>query len=298
MRLRISRNLPASQASNIIRLWSLPVLILLLAISHESSFGQTDFTRIYGPVDRDVAVPKLTGVFGQVDASALAELVDHIGAVLASGWHDMSGTGKITYMVGETTEVDDATLTILNANSYRLDVARPQGTQSTRSIGEFGVLIATNGSKQFLPPATATQGLFAFPQLRVATFPSSQTSIYDMGMLSVDGKMLHRISVEHPLGAAATPNSSSENAHPPVGVVTDFYLDPVSHLLIKSVASIQLSGLRAQFLQCTTYSDYRKVSGSLVPFRFEQSLNGQIEWVLQLNAVELNTGIQQSSFSN
>jgi hypothetical protein len=273
------------------------LLLPLLAFPLHLTLAQTDFTRVFGPVDRDVKVPAATGSFGHVDATALAELVDHIKAVQSSAWHDMSGTGKITYPLGDSSEVDDAVLTVLNADSYRLNVTKTQGSQTIRTIGGHGVIVDGDGKKQFLLPATAAQGFLAFPQLRVSTFPSSQTSVYDKGMLAVDGKTLHRVSIEHPLGNASAASSSAKGAHAPVGIVTDFYFDPVSHLLIESVASIKLSGLRSEFLQCITYGDYRSVDGSLVPFRFEQSLNGQIQWTLQLDTIELNSGVKQTFFT-
>ncbi len=242
-------------------------------------------------------MPAATGVFGHIDAAALAEVVDQLKAVQVSPWHDMSGTGKITYPLGDSSEVDDAALTILNGDSYRLDVTRTQGSESTRIIGEYGVSNTGDGNRQFLFPATAAQGLLAFPQLRVSTFPTPQTSVYEKGMQVVDGKTLHRLSIEHPLGKPSVASSTAEATHAPVGIVTDLYFDPVSHLLIKSVASIKLSGARSELLQCITYGDYRNVDGSLVPFRFEQSLNGQIQWILQLSAVDLNTGVKQTFFT-
>jgi hypothetical protein len=292
MRLRGRLAVPTQHVRNLRR----TSLLLLLAFPLHPMLAQTDFTRILGPVDRDVKVPTATGVFGHVDAAASTELIDHVKAVGASPWHDMSGTGKITYQLGESAEVDDAALTILNADSYRLDIKRNQGNRSIRILGASGVTTEDDGSKQFLLPGTAAQGLFAFPQLRVATFPGNLTSIYDKGMLAVDGNTLHRLSVEHPLSNAPAASKSANSKSGPVGVVTDLYFDPVSHLLIKSVASIKLSGLRSEFIQCVTYDDYRQVGTSLVPFRFEQSLNGQVQWTLQLDEVELNTGLKQANF--
>ncbi len=258
--------------------------------------AQTDFTRVYGPVDRDVAVPRETGVFGHVDPAASTEIVEHIKAVGASTWHDMYATGKITYPNGDKAEVDDATFSILNGDSYRLDINAPQGTRSIRVLGGFGAIQESDGTKDFLLPSTAAQGLAAFPQLRVATFPTNHTSIYDKGTLTVDGKVLHRLAVERPLGSVAMGDYSATKKRTPPDIVTDLYFDPTSHLLSKSAASIRLSGSRSEFIQCVTYDDYQKIDNSLIPFRFTQSLNGQVQWVLQLDHVELNTGLKQANF--
>jgi hypothetical protein len=258
--------------------------------------AQTQFTRVYGPTDRDVAIPSATGVFGHVDSAASAEIIAHIKAVGAPTWHDMSATGKITYPDGDRAEIDDATLSILNSDSYRLDVKTPQGTRSTRLLGGFGAIQESDGTKDFLLPSTAAQGLAAFPQLRVATFPTNQTSIYDKGTLTVDGKALHRLAVERPLGSVAVGDYSPTRKHTPPDILTDLYFDPTSHLLSKSVASIRLSGSRSEFVQCVTYDDYQQIDNSLIPLRLTQSLNGQVQWVLQLDHVELNTGLKQADF--
>ena len=178
-------------------------LFMLITSSVALLHAQTDFTRVYGPVDRDVAVPTATGTFGRVDAAASTEVVEHIKAVGASAWHDMSGTGKITYPSLDNEEVDDVTLSILNGNAYRLNIKGTQGTRTIRLLGAFGAIQEADGTKQFLLPSTAAQGLAAFPQLRAATFPTSQTSIYDKGTVTIDGKTLHRLAVERPL--ARTP---------------------------------------------------------------------------------------------
>lgn len=272
-------------------------LLLLLALPLHCADAQNNFTRIFGPVDKDVAVPVATGVFGHVDASASTEILEHLTAVGLSPWQDLSAAGTITYPLSGVDEMDTAAFTILNADSYRLDVQTPQGARSTRIIGGSGATLQPDGSKEFLLPVAAAQGLVAYPQLRIAAFPSSQTSVYDKGMLAVGGTTLHRIAVEHPLGNPSASVASSGNPTAPTSVVTDLYFDPTSHLLIKSVASIKLSGLGSDFIRCTTYDDYRKVGASMIPFHITESLNGQVQWSLQLNTVALNTGLAQTTFT-
>ncbi|MCU1252892.1 MAG: hypothetical protein JWQ49_5921 [Edaphobacter sp.] len=47
-------------------------------------------------------------------------------------------------------------------------------------------------------------------------------------------------------------------------------------------------GHSAKCLRVVTYSDYRKVGTSMVPFRYDESMDGQQYWVLQLSDVRLN----------
>lgn len=260
--------------------------------------GQTNFTRIYGPADRDVAVPEPPGMLGKYDPAALSEITDHLKAVESSSWTDLKANGQITYPRGEggNSEIDDASLSILGGQDFRLDVTTPKGVRSIRIAWRVGAIEEADGSKVFLPQATAALGLMAFPQLRAEDLSGGKASVIDDGMATVDGQALHRVALVYPL--QATPAGKTVPAAPTgQKVAVDLYFDPTSHLLIKSVDVITLSGAGNQrFLRCTTYGDYRQVNGALIPYKYIQSLNGQLLWMLQLSEVQLGTGLTRSAF--
>ncbi len=274
-------------------------LLLLLLISPALALqAQTDRGRVYGPLDSDVKMPKATGKFGQIDASASSEIASHRNAVGASStWQGMSGTGQITYPGDSSPVVDDATFTILNIDNFRLDVTTANGIQSTRISGAYGAIKSADGTMRYFVPTSAKQGLVAYPLLLDAAFPRVGTSVFDMGMITVNGNPLHRITVERPLNPAMLPSASMPMREKLwQDVVTDYYFDPTTHLLHKSVDLIQIPGSKSKMLQCITYSDYQRVEGVLIPFNYRQTLNGHVQWILQLNQVQAYPSQQQSFF--
>ena len=80
-------------------------------------------------------------------------------------------------------------------------------------------------------------------------------------------------------------------------VTADFYFDPTSHLLIKSVCPVLMgAGHPVTFLSVVTYSDYRKVGTAMIPFRYTETLNGQLYRTLQLSGVQLSPDLTSQYF--
>ena len=67
-------------------------------------------------------------------------------------------------------------------------------------------------------------------------------------------------------------------------------------LLLKSSAFVTFAGTRSRLLQCVTYDDYRQAGDSMVPYKFSESLDGQLQWVLQLSQVQTASSLKQSDF--
>lgn len=253
-----------------------------------SAVAQADFTRIYGSEDQAVPTPTFVGTLGQKDTGALQELVDYLKAVDILNWQGMQASGTLTDHSGNTNQ---ATLTILNGNQFRLDVQTPRGERSTRISGSYGRTLEADGKSFSMPPAAATTGLLAFPRLLVATFPESNMAFIDRGLVQIGGQSLHRITLEESAFPEAT-KADSRN----VGV-TDLYFDPSSHLLLKSASAVQLdSGDNERYLLVVTYGNYQNVQGNLIPCTYSQSLNGQPQWTLQLNSPSLQPSVDSSYF--
>lgn len=253
-----------------------------------ASHTQTDFTRIYGADDQTIPTPAFLGALGQKDAAALQELTDYLKAVNVSTWKGLQATGMLTDSSGGSSQ---ATLTVLSGDHSRLDVHTPSGERSTRISGTYGKTLEVDGKGFFMPPVTAKVGLIAFPQLLVSTFPASNASLIDRGQVQIDGKLLHRITVEQAVFAGIS-SASQRNTS-----VIDLYFDPSTHLLLKSASSVQLVSSDSQrYLIVITYGDYQNVQGSLIPFAYSQTLNGKQQWTLQLNNTDLQPSVDTSYF--
>jgi len=250
-----------------------------------------EFTRILGAEDTEVIVPKAVLPLSRKDAAALQEIIDFLKATNGTNWSGMQASGTLTSPSGDSEAQSPATLTIQNGDAFRLDVNAPEGQRSIRIQGSYGQILESDGVKHSLPVVTARGGLFAFSRLMAATFPGAQTSILDQGTLSIDGKALHRITIEEPAFSGGTPASADQVS------AVDLYFDSATHLLIKSVASVQIdSADRARYVQAVTYGDYRKVDNVLLPFAYHKTLNGQRQWALQLTDIQLKSSVNTSYF--
>lgn len=266
-------------------------LLVLALVSVPLHGQQNPFTAIHGTTDQGVMLPQKSPMVGRQDPAALLEIRAYQKAIGLAAWADMKGTGLITSNTADHT-VENATLWILGQNRYRLDVETSRGTQSTILGGPVGAVRNAGGQVKPVDARDSHAGLFSFPLLADANFPNPNTSLTDNGMVSVDGVSLHRITVEWPW--EGNPLDANGNARTSV---VDFYFNPQTHLLMKTVnAVIGSMESPAQLLRAISYDDYRVADGIKVPYQYRQTLNGQLLWTLQLNEIQLHIGLANSSF--
>jgi hypothetical protein len=256
--------------------------VIARAQSTPTSAEQITQTLAPGSLDTDVAIPNATGELGHQDAAALKEITEHLAVVGSAPWLGMQGTGQIVYGAKDPTAYS-ATLSILQDDRFRLDAQTNKGEMSLRIHGQAGKIQGTGGPAETIPPDTAAAGIFPFGLVRKVHFPGRDTSLVDHGLTTVGGVQLHRITVETP-SIGRDPVTKSRRM-----IAIDLYFDPASHLLAKSASSSFIAvGHSAKFLRVVTYSDYRKVGTAMVPFRYDESMDGQQYWALQLSDVQLN----------
>jgi hypothetical protein len=231
-----------------------------------------------------------TGLLGQHDAAALKEITEHLAVVGTAPWLGMQGTGQIVFGDKDPTTYN-ATLSMIGSDRFRLDAQTNKGEMSIRIHGQAGKIQGAGGPAETIPPNTAAAGIFPFGLVRTGHFPGQETSLVDHGLTTVGGVQLHRITVETP-SIGRDPATKSRRT-----IVIDLYFDPASHLLAKSASSsFPADGHSAKFLRVVTYSDYRKVGTSMIPFRYDESMDGQQYWVLQLSDVQLNPALDAAYF--
>ena len=118
-------------------------------------------------------------------------------------------------------------------------------------------------------------------------------------MVTIKGTSLHRIAMVTKArtrgNAPAEGSSSSQRSLS--SVVVDFYFDPSTNLLVKSVSVVRLPGAGTEnFLRVLTYADYRQVNNVLLPFQIKESLSGEPQWVLNLSQVEFTSNTNPTVF--
>lgn len=232
--------------------------------------------------------PLPTGVLGVKQQLALDEINAHIHAVSANGWQDLEGTGTLTFPAGDA---HSASLYLLRSAHSRLDIVMDSGTRSLRLRGSVGSFQDEHGNQGSLLPGTNRAGIVAFPRVWFDAATSPLTSLYDQGPYTGTGQTLHRITLEYSLSL-----STSFFGGPTVA--TDLYFDPNTHLLLYSVDALSFSSSPNQtFSRITSYGGYQAFNGVLIPSTIGQSLNGQLEWTLQLSQVTTDTNPPVSTFA-
>lgn len=230
--------------------------------------------------------PVATNKLGQFDSAALSEILEHLKIVGVAPWSGMQGTGTITYGADQTPY--NASLSVVEDTKFRLDGQTPTGSMSVRIHGRSGKIQAPDGKIYILSPESAALGALQFELPRMEDL-KTRSSALDHGLVTIDGASLHRVTIERPL--IERPLISARK-----NLAVDFYFDPSTHLLVKTVTAIQLDGARNNLLQIITYGDYRQVNGVMIPFHISRVLDGQKQWTIQLSEATLNPSLQSTYF--
>lgn len=245
----------------------------------------TNSTRILGKQDSDLPLPPVSVSVGRKDTSALTVLAQYISQLSLTSVTGIQATGTYTDQFSSS----PATLTYDNQGSLRVDISRSQGQTSIRMQGGHGAIVGPTGSKHTLTPETASGEWLPSPLLLLLKYNDAQTSVIDQGIVNTNTGALHRITLGYP---ALTANSPTQPT-----TVIDVYLNPSTNLLTKTASLIRLDTRdRASYLQVVTFGGYRSQSGSLLPFSYAVTLNGQPQWTLQLDSVSLNPSLAASYF--
>ena len=235
----------------------------------------SQFTRIHGPDDLDIPTPVHTNKTVS-DGAALQSVLNFVTVSGVTGFLGLTAHGTISF-AGDTNTYP-ATLSILGSDRYRLDVTRSSGIESTIYNGTSAVLISDTGKRTNLSSDLAVAGLVSIPRLLSPNYPKLTSLVTDGSLVSIGNSHLHKITLEDP----ATDVLGS------TWKVTDLYFDPATNTLVRSVSAVHLTTRDpATYVSALLYEDYRNANHTLLPFRFTQTLNGDLLWKLQLSDINL-----------
>ena len=262
----------------------LATILLLSAAPLALAQTPRNFTRVYGAGDRDLPTPAHAAK-AATDGTALQTLLGFVKATGVRGWQGMTAEGTIT-LAGKGAAYP-ARISVLGGDSFRMDVDRDEGKQSTVLHGAGpSVFLSATGKLGSISPDVGTLGLFAYPRLLSSTYPTAKSILTNQGSATVGSKPLVRVTVEDP-------DASGKG-----WVTEDLYFDPATGLLAKSAALVHLSTADAAlYMVETDYSDYRSVNGVTLPYAVSTSLNGQPSWTLMLTKIDTQTPPAPSVFS-
>jgi hypothetical protein len=209
---------------------------------------------------------------------------------------DYTGTGNITYHSAQDVQ-GSVTIKGLNSTEFRLDATLPTGVRSW-SVAD-GVVAAKDerGTISRLAPQTNAPSSDAFPH-QTPLFPGSiafpyrqltnvlanpSFSISYKGIMQVDGHSVHDIQVQR-LSAGGVDPMSQYHAR-------EFFIDTSTFQIVMTQDLVPKNTVHQ-----IHYSNYKAVSGVLVPFALTEELGGQPTWTVQLSQITFNSGLQDSDF--
>lgn len=278
--------------------WLLPILFAPRAESQEAApsavsattSAQISVQSTVNPLDVSVFTPLATATLGQQDTAASAEIAAYRSVIGGSSrWLGMQATGTIRFSADPTEY--NVTLSNLGNQRFRLDTQTPAGVESIRIQGRLGKVQIGNKPAAVMDPDTALTGIFPFELVGRVPPGAKNTALVDHGTVSINGTSLHWLTLELP-SVAWNPSSRSQGTLP-----VDLYFSPTTHLLIRSACYVILPGGRqVPFLSVVTYSDYRFVGTSMVPFHYAENINGQLYRTVQFSSVQLNPALSPDYF--
>jgi hypothetical protein len=200
---------------------------------------------------------------------------------------DYTATGSITLHMDVDKDVQGSvTVRGSGLGDLRLDLNLPSGISSRAIAGgqvsekaEDGVVRGSFDQ----PPMLASR--FVIPYLPLAPLLNSAGySVTYKGVVQIDGATVHDIQIQRIAPGLVDPTNSR-------ALTVDFFIDPTNFQVVMT-RDIVFRRLTREL----RYSDYRVTNGVLLPFTISEHIEGQSRSLIQLNQIQLSTGLTESDF--
>jgi hypothetical protein len=211
---------------------------------------------------------------------------------------DITLTGSVRRIAGSDDESGSATLKALSSGEARSDLSLSSGNLSeiyTSGSGPAGVWSGTDGKSHAIPfHNLLSESAWFFPAFAVSHRLSSAYVVTDVGPETHNGQQVEHISVSQ------NASSSSSAGGPTFQHLTqlDFYLDSTTFL--PAAISFNTHADNNALLDIPVeidFSDYRSVSGALIPFHVQKFLNNSLFLDFQIQNAAINSGLSASAFT-
>lgn len=243
--------------------------------------------------------PQLPGLVVSSDAQAVAVLGNAMNAVgglsILAGLEDFTASGNITYFWAGQQVQGTVTLRGKGLDEFRMDADLPSGTRSWAVDHGIGMLSDTDGTVTPIPGHNAVNlGALTFPYLWLAGAAGNpQTTVSTLGTTQVNGTSAIEIRVQRHYATSYDPTGAIAQL-----TTRDFFVDPTTFLILKTeIMTHPAKTFSLSLPEDLYFSNYQRVSGVLVPFSIEETINGQEIWTVQISSVQFNSGLSDADFS-
>jgi hypothetical protein len=201
---------------------------------------------------------------------------------------DYTATGVVTYNSDQDLH-GSVTIQGMGSNEFRMDATLPEGVRSFAVTQGVVVTKAEDGKVSSLAPQTFAPSSDAFPyetpifassialpwRQLARVLGSSGFSISYQGIVKIDGHSVHEIRFQH-INAGVGPSN-------------DQAIQPASREVFIDTSTFQVVMTEDIVPKHSThrlhYSDYRPMSGIMIPFSVIEELDGSQTWAVQLSEV-------------
>jgi len=232
------------------------------------------------------------------DPQAVAILMQALnaagGVAALSAIHDFAGSGAITYYWASKEVQGNATIRGRGTGQFRLDTTLPNGVRSVAVNNGTGSVKEVDGTTTPIPYHNAVNfGSVTFPYMYlVAALQDSAISMSYVGLETTDGRQAHHIRMRR----VFAPDTELTQIHTKL-TTREFFIDPVTFHLLSTLDMVHPKYKSTEDLPHEMqFSDYRPVSGVLVPFSITEIGWGQRTLTIQLNQITFNTGLHDTDF--
>ncbi len=232
----------------------------------------------------------------QRDAQAVAILTQALnaaGGITALGAiQDFTASGRITYYWAGQETSGPVALRGRGPDEFRMDAELPEGTRSWAVTREGGTLKQPDGSTSPIANHNAIKlGSLTFylPKI-VAAFNDPGTTISYHGFAKCDGLQLHHIRIQRSPAAVGSTLLNSLT-------LADFYIDPTTSFVVRIEDTTHPENTFTEsFRHVVRFSDFRSVSGIIVPFKISEETLEQRILSIQLDSIKFNSGLTDLDF--
>jgi hypothetical protein len=216
------------------------------------------------------------------------------GAAAFGQVKDFTATGNITYFWAGEQVTGAVTLRGRGVDQFRLDASLPQGTRSWTVSDGQGSISEPTGRTSLIPPSNGLNlGALTLPFLGVFTALTDPTvSISPAAQVTLAGKPAYDVRVQRTFTQKDDPTGELSKWS-----AKDYLIDVSTLTLVGTRDTAFPNDAPKQgFVHEIIFSDYRTTNGMLVPFSITEKIASQHTWVIQLSAINFNTGLTDANF--
>lgn len=201
---------------------------------------------------------------------------------------DVTGAGNITYYQPQNSQ-SSVTIRGRELDQFRLDATLLPSGISAQAIsnGQMTVKLASGKTIPIDSDAPPHPSRLFLPYLFLsAALAGPEFGLSYKGVVELDGHSVADIEVQEVVPDSVHPSALFREYH-----TIDFFIDTSTFQV-----SMMQDTVPNHLVRQTRYSAYGTVNGVVVPYTIAQQSGGLQTWMIQLNQINFNSGLQDSDF--